>query len=201
MSFEIGTARAVAGEIRFGAIQVGETCDGAPLLVPVAVAQGKAHGPTLWVQNGVHGTEYVGMGALQRILQTVRPSELKGTLICVPVMNILGYRAISRVAPQDQMDMNRVYPGASLERAMHIFAHSEIVVNTLFSQARCVADVLIDCHDGSAVMEMAPMAQYAAGGGELERRCESLALATGLPFVWKLEAVESAEKTPNSVLT
>jgi predicted deacylase len=201
MPLQIGTARAVAGEIRYGVINVGETCDGAPIQVPLAIAQGRAPGPALWIQNGVHGTEYVGLGALQRILRNLCPAGLKGTLICLPMMNILAYRAGSRAAPQDHLDMNRVYPGAPLQRAMHFSAHSEIALRALFSRARRVADVLVDCHDGGAVMGMAPLAQYVAGGWAYEQRCDALARATGLPFIWKLDTAESTAKTPNSVLT
>jgi len=197
---QVGTAVAIPGKKQFGVLDVGETNDGAPIQIPIGIVNGTAPGPVLWLQGGVHGTEYVGMGAIQRVLQGIDPLELKGAIVCVPMVNILAYRAGTRGAPQDGLDMNRIYPGKPLERAMHVFAHSEIVIHRLFSELRCVADFLVDCHDGGWFMAMAPFVQYIAGEAEREAARQAMAEATGMPLIWRLERAEAIEKAPRSLM-
>jgi len=196
----VGTVRALPGQQQFGFLNVAETCDGAPVRIPLAIVQGTAPGPVLWLQAGVHGTEYVGTGAIQRVLRELDPSDLRGTLVCVPMVNILAFRSGSRSALQDGVDMNRVYPGKPLDRAMHVCAHTEIVVHRLFTELSRLAHFVVDCHDGGFFMQMAPFAQYIGGKDGCEGRSQALARACGLRLVWCLDEAEATAKTPGCLM-
>jgi len=195
----VGTATAEPGKKGYGFLEVGETNDGAPIRIPVGVILGKTPGPTLWLQNGAHGMEYVGMGAIQRILQGVDPAEVSGGVVCIPMVNILAFRAGTRGAPQDGLDWNRSYPGNPLERAMHVFAHTEIAVHKFFSELVRVSNYLVDCHAGGWYTTMSPYAQYFASENETEDKSHAMAEASGMTLIWRTSALEAIDKAPNSL--
>ncbi len=71
-------------------------------------------GPTLALTAGVHGQEYTPVLALQRLLRSVDPQSLAGTLILVHVANMPSY--LSRTiyySPIDGKNLNRVFPGTA----------------------------------------------------------------------------------------
>jgi predicted deacylase len=81
-----------------------------PVLVPVTVVRGKRRGPTLFVTAAVHGDELNGVAVIRDLLIDQDLSELAGTLIAVPVVNVPGFLNQTRVLP-DRRDLNRSFPG------------------------------------------------------------------------------------------
>ena len=55
--------------------------------MPVATITGSKEGPTFAVIAGMHGGEYAGMLAAQKLIQTIEPDCLSGKLIVVPVIS------------------------------------------------------------------------------------------------------------------
>lgn len=201
-SLQIGTAIAHRGERAFGAIKVAELNDGSPVEIPVGILHGAKPGPVVWMQNGVHGMEYTGMGGIQRVLNGCDPREMAGSVVGIPMVNIMAYRYGTRGAPQDGLDMNRTYPGKPLDAAMHVFAHTELVLDQIFSEIKRVADCVLDCHAGGWHAYMSPYAQYATGmGGDdtYEQKCHELAVATGMTLIWRTESAFMEEKAPGSL--
>ena len=196
---EVGTARAEPGQRGDGVLRVAELNDGTPVDIPVAVVNGTQDGSVLWVQNGVHGMEYVGAGALHRVLRLTSPRLLRGVLIAVPMVNILAYRAGARSAPIDGLDMNRIYPGRPLHQVMHVFGHSEVVINKVFNEIRRVATHVIDLHAGGWYTTMSPYAQYLDGDGPYQEASAALARASGMTLVWRSSAAFMDEKAPSSL--
>lgn len=195
----VGSARAGRGEVAYGALRVGELNDSVPIEVQVCLVRGTRPGPTVWIQNAIHGDEYVGLGAIQWLLRDLRPDQLAGTVVAIPVANPLAFRARWRSAPQDGMDANRTYPGKPLERAMHLQAHTEILVHELFTRMVEVADAVVDCHDGSTAAAMSPYAAYYEGPAEFQRKSRALAIASGMTVVWKTAGAFIEEKFPGSL--
>lgn len=68
-------------------------------------------GPTMLLIGGVHGDEIEGPIALQKLSQTLNVEDLCGRVIILPVANPLAFRAHSRFAPEDGLDLNRSFPG------------------------------------------------------------------------------------------
>ena len=59
-----------------------------PINIPVMVARGYEDGPTLGLTAALHGNELNGISVVQRLFREVAVSELRGTIIGVPVVNV-----------------------------------------------------------------------------------------------------------------
>lgn len=107
--------------------------------MPVHVVHGKREGPTLLVSAAVHGDEINGVEIIRRLLLQPQLKKLRGTLLVVPIVNVLGFHIQSRYLP-DRRDLNRSFPGREqgslAARLAHIFL-SEVVRR---------ADLGIDLH-------------------------------------------------------
>ncbi len=80
------------------------------LTIPVEVIRGKLKGPVLFISAAIHGDEINGVEIIRRLLQKRFLSQIKGTLILIPIVNIFGYNYKSRYLP-DRRDLNRSFPG------------------------------------------------------------------------------------------
>lgn len=109
---------------------------------PVLVAHGTKPGPVLCVTAAVHGDELNGIEMVRRLLYEVDASELRGTLIGVPIVNLFGFRQGSRYLP-DRRDLNRHFPGHPEGSAASRIAHS------LFENVIRRCSALVDLHTGS----------------------------------------------------
>lgn len=142
----VGTASAAPGEVVRGVIPVTELAGGTKVEIPLVVVNGVKPGPVFWVDGAIHGDEPEGPLACQIALREVDPQLLAGTLVMVPVLNVLAFEAANRGNPGDtfSFDMNRIYPGRAdgylSERVA--WAHSQWMSE--------VADFEISIHSGGA---------------------------------------------------
>src|SRR5262249_58065773 len=83
----VGTASAGAGEKSSGVIEVPAGAD-AGTKIPVVVVHGAKPGPTLGLVTGAHGTEYVSIIAVEKLIRELDPAQLSGTVILVPLVNV-----------------------------------------------------------------------------------------------------------------
>lgn len=110
-----GAFRLCGERVRLGsrvdlALPITESYSGEAVALPVHVWRGKKPGPTVLVCATVHGDELNGIGIIRRLILEP-PFELTaGTLVLVPVVNLLGYDRLSRYLP-DRRDLNRSFPG------------------------------------------------------------------------------------------
>src|SRR5437868_15230639 len=79
-TFTVGTAIAARGQKATGTIEVPAGSDAA-LSIPVAVFHGTKPGPVLALVAGAHGTEYTSIIALEKLIATLNPTEISGTVI------------------------------------------------------------------------------------------------------------------------
>ncbi len=120
----------------------GQSFSGSPLRAPVVVVRGGAPGPTLCLTAAIHGDELNGVEVVRRILTGVEPQLLRGTLIGVPIVNLLGFSEGSRYLP-DRSDLNRFFPGDPRSNSAARIAYS------LFDDIVRHCSVLVDLHTGS----------------------------------------------------
>lgn len=109
---------------------------------PVLVVNGSAPGKTLCLTAAVHGDELNGIEMIRRVIFGIEPANLTGTIIGVPVANIMGFRRNSRYLP-DRRDWNRYFPGNTHGSSASRLAHS------FFSNVIMHCDALVDIHTGS----------------------------------------------------
>jgi hypothetical protein len=141
-SFGIGTVRIRAGSTRDVGLPITRLVTGADVSLPVRVIHGREDGPTVWVNAAIHGDEVVGVEVIRRVLAKLSPKAFRGTLIAVPIVNVLGFMAGDRYLP-DRRDLNRSFPGSARGSLAGRIAHlmmTEVV-------AKC--EVGIDLHTGS----------------------------------------------------
>ena len=110
--------------------------------VPVLVVNGVKPGPTLCLTAAVHGDELNGIEIVRRIVHEINPDNLSGAVIGVPIVNLQGFRRVSRYLP-DRRDLNRSFPGRENGSYASRTAHS------FFTNVIKHCDYLIDIHTGS----------------------------------------------------
>lgn len=105
----------------------------APMTVPVHVVRGKREGPRLFVSAAIHGDEINGVEIIRRVLKLAALSQLRGTLIAVPIVNVHGFINHSRYLP-DRRDLNRSFPGSEkgslAARIAHLFMDEIVTKST-----------------------------------------------------------------------
>lgn len=109
--FEIGGQQVAAGTRALVDLPVSKLSNHTPITLPVHVLHGAEGGPTMFVSAAIHGDELNGVETIRRILRSVHPSGLRGTLMCVPIVNAYGFIGRSRYLP-DRRDLNRSFPGS-----------------------------------------------------------------------------------------
>ncbi len=109
---------------------------------PILVVNGATPGKTLCLTGAVHGDELNGIEMIRRVIFEIDPTKLTGTIIGVPVANIMGFRRNSRYLP-DRRDWNRYFPGNTRGSSASRLAHS------FFTKIIMHCDALVDLHTGS----------------------------------------------------
>jgi predicted deacylase len=99
------------GETQNLRFTVSETYLGDPVRIPVTVVNGEREGPTLCLTAASHGDELNGIEIVREVAHEWDLSELAGTLVCLPVLNVPGFMAQERYLPVYDRDLNRSFPG------------------------------------------------------------------------------------------
>lgn len=90
---------------------VSETYLGDPVRIPVTVVNGERPGPTLCLTAAAHGDELNGIEIVREVAYDLDHSGLRGTLVCLPVLNVPAFIAQERYLPIYDRDLNRSFPG------------------------------------------------------------------------------------------
>lgn len=171
-SFPMGSVRIRPGQARALELPITKMITGADVSLPVRVVHGREDGPTMWVNAAIHGDEVVGVEVIRQVLAGLDPKTFRGTLIAVPIVNVLGFMNADRYLP-DRRDLNRSFPGSArgslASRIAHLFM-TEVV-------AKC--EVGIDLHTGSDRRSNLPQVRADLD----DRRTHSLAAAFGAPVM------------------
>ncbi|MGA9716581.1 MAG: succinylglutamate desuccinylase/aspartoacylase family protein [Aeromicrobium sp.] len=141
-SFEIGTIRVRPGLQRSVSLPITRLVTGADVDLPVRVVHGREDGPTVWINAAIHGDEAVGVEVVRQVLAGIDPKTLRGTLIAVPIVNVLGFMTGDRYLP-DRRDLNRSFPGSARGSLAGRIAH--LMMNEVVAKST----VGIDLHTGS----------------------------------------------------
>jgi predicted deacylase len=91
---------------------VSETYLGDPVRIPVTIVNGEREGPRLCLAAAIHGDELNGIEIVREIAHEWDHADLRGTLVCLPVLNVPGFIAQQRYLPIYDRDLNRSFPGS-----------------------------------------------------------------------------------------
>lgn len=164
------------------------------LHMPVHVIRGKKSGPTLLVCAALHGDEINGIEIIRRLIGLKSISQLRGTLIAIPIVNVYGFIHMSRYLP-DRRDLNRSFPGSEkgslaarlanlfmqeiVSKATHgIDLHTAAIHRDNFPQIRASLD-----HEGTLALAEAFKAPLIIDAPLRPGTIREAAVAMGVPWL------------------
>lgn len=172
-SFPIGGVRMRAGTTRELSLPITRMVTGAEVSVPVRIVHGREDGPVVWLTAATHGDEVVGIEVIREVLTSLSPKTFRGTLVAVPIVNVLGFMAGDRYLP-DRRDLNRSFPGSARGSLASRIAH------LLMTEVIRKGSVGIDLHTGAFGRTNLPQVR-----GDLDDpETRSLAEAFGAPVMY-----------------
>lgn len=127
------------GESQDVFLAVSESYSGMTVKIPVHIRRAQGDGPVVFVTGALHGDEINGTGAIRQLAQSEDLELVKGTVILIPVLNILAFDRHSRYLP-DRRDLNRSFPGTTTGSLASRMAR------TIFDEVVSRCDYGIDLH-------------------------------------------------------
>ncbi|WP_010255173.1 succinylglutamate desuccinylase/aspartoacylase family protein [Myroides injenensis] len=149
------------GETKTLNLEIARLHTATKLKIPVIVSRALEDGPTVLLSAGLHGDELNGVDIVRQIVHKKINVPKKGTIICIPVINIFGFINKTREFP-DGRDMNRVFPGS---------ANGSLAGRFAFHLLKYIiphVDYAIDFHAGGQSRFNAPQIRIAPDNKELE---------------------------------
>ena len=151
-----------------------------PMYMPIKVINGKQAGPCLLIFAMLEGNEFNGLEIVNQLYDSIAASELSGTLIAIPVLNVYGLTHHPRSTPGGGSIISS-FPGdpngTYSERIAHIFTE-EILSK---------ANLCIELKTGSLNHEIFPQVYCHFDHSESKR----LAKAFQAPVVTEVETTQS----------
>lgn len=158
-------------------IRMGERADGTPYVLNIMQYKG-SDGPSVFIGVGIHGDELTGHASVWKLVEYLEGKDVRGTITIMPGMNPEGLNYNIRGIPEAGVDLNRLYPGKAngyiaerLTAKIWEIARKHEVIVDLHTIGRGIAFVLLD-----------PVT------GDLKRRTDDLAQATGITVLEELES-------------
>jgi len=155
---------------------------------PFFAITGATRGPTVLITAGIHAAEYTGVDAAIRLGRSLEPGAVRGTIVIVPLLNRPGfYERSVYVNPEDNDNMNRVFPGDPSGTWSQRFAHH------FLEQVVVRFDHAIDLHAGDMVEDLVPFVIYReTGDPALDARIQKMAFAYGA--AWAVKSAPTGER-------
>lgn len=124
--------------------------------VPIIIERSKKPGPVILITAGIHGDEINGVEVVRQIISKEINKPARGTVICIPIINVFGFLNMSREFP-DGRDLNRVFPGSKNGSLASRFAYQFV------HKILPIADFCMDFHTGGASRFNAPQIRIKKG--------------------------------------
>ncbi|MGC1240305.1 MAG: succinylglutamate desuccinylase/aspartoacylase family protein [Chryseosolibacter sp.] len=140
----IGNQEVQPGEFKEININIARLPSHTLIDTPIYVSRSPEDGPVLALIAGMHGDELNGMEIVRRILDRGLHKVHRGTVICMPIINVYGFLNYSREVP-DGKDVNRSFPGkknGSLASRVAYYLMQEVIP---------YIDCGVDFHTGGAM--------------------------------------------------
>ena len=174
----VGSATARHGQKSTGVLAVPAGVDAASSLAVILI-NGAKPGPTLALVSGSHGTEYASIVAMEKLADSIEPSQLSGAVIIVPLVNPASFaQKVPHLNPVDGKNMNRYYPGKAEG------TQTERVSWAIAKQVVEKCDYLLDFHGGDLDENLRRYAYWAdTGNARLDTTTRGMVLAFGLDHI------------------
>ncbi|MDD3771163.1 MAG: succinylglutamate desuccinylase/aspartoacylase family protein [Weeksellaceae bacterium] len=140
-NFSILNEKIRPGETRTLQLRIAQLHTMTELNIPVIVSHSKRKGPVVLLSAGMHGDELNGVEIIRQTIRSGLNQPQKGTIICIPIVNVFGFVNQSREFP-DGRDLNRVFPGNETGSLASQFAYN------LMTHIIPKVDYVLDFHAG-----------------------------------------------------
>jgi predicted deacylase len=160
------------GESKTIDFSVAKLYSSANVEIPIIIERSSNPGPTILLIAGIHGDEINGVEVVRQLIAKRINKPKKGTIICIPILNIFGFLNAKRTFP-DGRDLNRVFPGrksGSLASRVAFHFTQNILPH---------ADYCLDFHTGGSARYNAPQLRIMPNNSDLLE----LAKVFGPPFI------------------
>nr|WP_295279208.1 succinylglutamate desuccinylase/aspartoacylase family protein [uncultured Blautia sp.] len=146
--------------------------DGIKLQIPYYYLKGKLRAnvkkqPVIWVEAALHGDEYDGIITVMQLLEELKPEQLSGDVLLVPILNVSAYEGQANGSPVDGVNLNRVFdreqPGNTFS-----YKYGEVILGLILG----IADCVVDLHGGGQYLDVDSFASVPRQANE---KIESLA--------------------------
>lgn len=117
--------------------------------LPIKVIHGKQAGPCVLVCAAMHGDELNGLEIINRLLRSKALKRLKGTLIAIPVLNVMGLVGKPRAFAQD-ISLEQCFPGKPHG------SYGERIAHFITQEILCKADYCIELQTGALNHDILP---------------------------------------------
>jgi predicted deacylase len=159
------------GESKTINIEIARLHTATKLSIPIIVQRSKTEGPVVLFTAGIHGDEINGIEIVRQLIWKKINKPTRGTVICIPIINIYGFVNRSRDFP-DGRDLNRSFPGSKTGSLASRFAYH------LLADIMPAIHYAVDFHAGGASRFNAPQIRLTQHNEELK----TLADAFNAPF-------------------
>lgn len=159
--FELLGESILPGESKTIEVEIAKLHTMTKLKIPVIIERSKIDGPTVLFSACLHGDEINGTEIVRQIIRKQINKPKRGTIICIPIINIFGFLNQTREFP-DKRDLNRVFPGSRTGSLASRFAH--FLVTDIIPKI----DYAVDFHAGGASRFNAPQIRIAPNNLELK---------------------------------
>jgi predicted deacylase len=130
------------GETQEILLKISEFYTSNPVNIPLTVVRGSERGPSVFMTAAIHGDELNGVEIVRSVLHDLDHTKIRGTLLCLPVVNRFGFLTHSRYL-SDRRDLNRYFPGEPEGPS------ASRIASILFQQVVANAHYGIDFHTAS----------------------------------------------------
>ncbi|MES2239506.1 MAG: succinylglutamate desuccinylase/aspartoacylase family protein [Bacteroidota bacterium] len=142
-------------------MEIAKLHNSAKLKIPIIVQRSKIDGPVVLFSAGIHGDEINGIEIVRQIITKKINKPKRGTIICIPIVNMFGFINQSRQFP-DGRDLNRVFPGSKKGSLASQFAYH------MLTEIMPLVNYAIDFHAGGAGRFNAPQIRIEPNNAELK---------------------------------
>jgi len=151
----------IPGESKTINVEIARLHTTTKLNIPIMVRRSKFEGPIVLFSAGIHGDEINGVEIVRQLIHKKINKPKKGTIICIPVINVYGFVNKSREFP-DGRDLNRVFPGSKTGSLASRFAFH------ILAEIMPLVEYAVDFHAGGASRFNAPQIRITHNNQELK---------------------------------
>ncbi len=178
MSFVLGNIKCENGKKEKGYWNIEKT----RYHIPITVICGKKEGKTVVISSGVHSCEYVGIQAAIETAQELSPENISGTVVILHPVNYTGFfKRLPAVIPEDNKNLNRVFPGDKDGTL------SEKIAYNFSKYLYTNIDFFFDLHGGDVQENVTPFV-YFSGSADEEVKKISIEAAKSLSLPYRVKS-------------